>query len=279
MKEPGQVLSEIEKRIIDSHVHIWPDSLSRKNLENIKNQSGISPAFDGTVVSLHDSMKKSGVSISMINNIVHNPNLVRKANDWTAAAIVNQKDLIGMGWVIAGLDKSVEEVTRCVSELKFKGVKMHHSHSKIFPDDAKNYPIYEVISELGIPVLFHCGKNPYSKTSPIQHSAPVRFQQVLASFQKLKAIMGHLAGYEDYPNDAVDILQKFKNVKADTALAEPSRVEFEKLVEQIGAEKFVFGSDYPIYDPGYLVSWLEKSLPKDQFNLITRVTPTEFFGI
>ncbi len=264
---------------VDCHVHVWPDSLVQRNLETIKNKSGISPAFDGSISSLHESMGRSGMTISIVNNLVLRADLVKKANDWTALTVSRSRDLVGMGWVIAGLPESVEEARRCISELNFKGVKMHHSHSKIFPDDSKNYPIYEKLSELGVPVLFHCGKNPYTNSSEVQFSAPWRFRQVLSSFNKLKVVMGHLAGFEDYPEEALDLLTSFSNASTDTAIEFTTKVDVKEIVKLVGVDKILFGSDYPIRDPSTLLSWLNSSLPESDVGSILSDNPRKLFAI
>jgi uncharacterized protein len=264
---------------IDCHVHVWPDQLVQRNLDTIRSQSGISPAFDGSIDSLHRSMERSGVDTSIVNNIVLRPDLVKKANDWTASIVSMNRDLIGMGWVVAGLAESTDEVERCVSGLKFKGIKIHPSHSKIFPDDSKNYPVYERISELGVPVLFHCGKNPYVSSSEIQFSSPARFRQVLSSFNKMKVILGHLAGFEDFPEDAIDLLASFSNAWADTAVKLPPSVDIKRVVSRVGARKFVFGSDYPIYDPSSLIHWLSSALDASDMASILDENPRKLFTL
>src|SRR5215467_9885869 len=95
-----------EKSRIDSHVHVWPDSLAERNLETIKTRSGIQPAFDGTISALRKSMQDSGISVSIVNNVVFRPELLQKANDWTASVVSHQDDLVGMGWIVAGYSES-----------------------------------------------------------------------------------------------------------------------------------------------------------------------------
>ena len=224
-------------------------------------------------------MADSGISLSIVNNVVLKADLMRKANDWTALAVSNRKDLVGMGYVIAGAPESADEVTRCTKELHFKAIKLHHSHSKIFPSDSRNYRIYEKISELGIPVLFHCGKNPYSRSSGTQFCAPSGFRSVLSSFSRMKVIMGHLAGYEDFPDEALDVLLSFRNALADTAIDSVRKVNIGELVPKIGIEKFVFGSDYPIHDPTSLHRWLRDSVSESDLDAMTCKNPKELFGI
>jgi predicted TIM-barrel fold metal-dependent hydrolase len=51
---------------------------------------------------------------------------------------------------------NVERIERAVSELGLRGVKLNPA-SGFYPNDRRLYPIYEKISELGIPVVVHMG--------------------------------------------------------------------------------------------------------------------------
>ena len=251
----------------------------QRNLETVQSQSGITPAFDGTVDSLLASMKNSGISISLVNNVILKPELMRKANDWTASAVARNDSLVGMGYIVAGAPESADEVQRCVETLHFKALKIHHSHSKILPNDSRNDPIYEKISELGVPVLFHCGKNPFTKNSAAQYSLPSGFRSVLASFPKMRTVLAHLAGYADSPREALDLLSDFPNGRGDTAVADISKVNFGEIVSKIGTGKLVFGSDFPIYDPKILLPALRASLSQVDFETISSENPAALFNL
>ncbi len=256
-------------------MHAWPDALVQRNVEMIKSLSGITPAYDGSISSLEKCMEKCGTSRSLVNNIVLKPELMRKANDWTAKAVAASKgrdiELLGMGWLIAGAQESVEEAERCANELGFKAFKMHHSHMKILPEDPKNFEIYEKISQLGLPVLFHCGRNPYARDSSTQYCTPDKFEPVLSSFDRMKVILGHFAGFEDDPEDARQVLSNHRNAVADTAIdfSEKPYKEVVDFIRSLGVSRFVFGSDFPIHDPAHTIDWLKKSLDQDEFDSIT----------
>jgi len=267
--------------ILDAHVHVWPDTLVQKNLEMISKLSGLTPAYDGSLSSLSRCMEKCQIGKSFINNIVLKPELLKKANDWTANAVSTHKEkLIGMGFLIAGAKESVDEAQRCVSELGFKGFKMHHSHMKLMPDDQENYTIYERISELKVPVLFHCGRNPYSKDG-LQFSLPRNFEPVLSSFSKMRVILGHLAGFEDDPEDARRVIANHPNVVADTAIdfAKTNGESISEFIHSVGIRKFVFGSDFPIHDPLIAKEQLASILSKEEFSMITRENPLQLFEL
>ena len=269
--------------MIDSHVHICPDNLAEKNVKVIKDQSGISPAYNGTLDQLIQMMERGKISIAFANNTVLKAELMKKANDWTASVSSTNKKILGMGWIIPGLRESVEEVERCINQLGFKALKMHHSHFKILPSDTSNFKIYEKIVHHKIPVLFHCGRNPYVDADAMQYSIPSSFLEVVKSFPEMKIIFGHLAGYQDDRDKAIELLSFASNAVADTAIdleEKRSEVDLESIIKTVGVSKLIFGSDYPIHDGVKILRWIRESrISQNEVNLICSANPLSFFGL
>ncbi len=234
-------------KIIDCHVHICPDNLAERNKEIIKRFSGITPAYDGSISQLLSMMQKNHISRAIVNNTVLKSELMSKANDFTAKVASDHSELMAMAWIIPGIPESVPEVERC-KKLNFVGVKMHNSHFKIMPSDHHNDKIYEKIAENGLPVLFHCGQNPYSTSEENQYSMPKSFLDVIKSFPKMKVVLGHLAGYQDDPKGAVEAIHASKNVYADLALNPGKPADLKHILDEISSKKLIFGSDYPIHE-------------------------------
>lgn len=256
-------------QIVDCHAHICPDGLAERNTEIIKKFSGLTPAYDGRVSELLDMMNTAGVSKAWVNNTVLKLELMRKANDFTAQEVSKSSGkLSGMAWIVPGEAESVGEVERC-KELGFVAVKMHNSHFKIMPGDSRNDRIYEKIVESNIPVLFHCGANPYGSSNATQYSAPSNFAQVLKSYPKLKVIFGHLAGFQDFPDQAIELLSLSSNAFGDTALdTEAKELDMKSILENISTSRMVFGSDYPIQDGVRILDWLRHSLSPEEFESV-----------
>jgi uncharacterized protein len=273
-----QVVVLFQLDIIDCHAHICPESLAEKNKEIIKRSSGITPAYDGSTRELTLMMKKSVISKVIVNNTVLRPELMSKANDFTVQVASTRKDLIGMAWIVPGEASSVQEVQRC-KDLGFKGVKIHNSHFKILPTDPRNDKIYEKIVECKLPVLFHCGFNPYAKSGSIQYSAPKNFLEMISSFKEMKIILGHLGGYQDDPAGAMEAINASNSVFADTALDPDRPAELKKVVDQIGEGKIIFGSDYPIYDAAGILSIIRESLNSSAVEAICESNPKSIFSL
>ena len=256
-------------QIIDCHAHICPDKLAERNMEIIKKFSGITPAYDGSVSKLLGMMNRAGVLKSLVNNTVLKPELMHKANDFTTQVVSkNAGRLSGMAWIVPGETESVVEAERCKG-LGFSAFKMHNSHFKVMPADSRNDGIYEKIVEFNIPVLFHCGANPYGSSEATQYSAPKNFAPVLKSYPKMKVILGHLAGFQDFPDQAIELLSLSPNAVADTALdAEGKEIDMKSILENISPSKMVFGSDYPIHDGVHILDWLRHSLSPEDLDYV-----------
>ncbi|MDG6996115.1 MAG: amidohydrolase family protein [Nitrososphaerota archaeon] len=233
--------------IIDCHVHICPDNLAERNKEIIQRFSGITPAYDGSVGNLFSMMQKNRISKAIVNNTVLKAELMSKANDFTAQTVSKHSELIGMAWIIPGSSESVEEIERC-KNLGFKGVKMHNSHFKIMPSDSRNDKIYEKIVEHALPVLFHCGFNPYTASGEKQYAIPRNFLDVIKCYPEMKIILGHLAGYQDDPAGAIKVVSASDNVFADLALDPGKPMDLNQIITEFGSRKLIFGSDYPIHE-------------------------------
>jgi uncharacterized protein len=277
-------------QVIDCHAHICPDQLAAKNKEIIVKSSGIVPAYDGSVGNLEKMMEGAGITMCIVNNVALNPEIMGKANDFTAKAVSKSGGkFVGMGWIIPGDPKSTEEIERCRYELGFKALKIHNSHFKVLPADRRNDRIYEKIAETGLPVLFHCGANPYAGSSSTQYSMPSNFLQVLKSYPKMKVIFGHAAGYQDDPEKAVELLSITDSVVADTALdidtnsrstnGDGSSVGLRSLLERVETSKLVFVSDYPIHDGAKVLSWLKHELSSEEFEIVCSSNTKHFIPL
>jgi predicted TIM-barrel fold metal-dependent hydrolase len=261
-----------EIEVVDFHVHICPDNLALKNRTLIESLSGIKPVYSGSISELIRSMRQAKVDKCIVNNPVLKPELMKKANDFTYRVTQIYPQLIGMGWIVPGLVESVDEIDRCYSILKFRFFKIHHAHFKLLPTDQKNYPLYERLEQLGTPVLVHCGHNPYSKNG-LQYCAPQNYVQVAKSFPKLKIIAGHMAGYVEDPHGATLLMDSSRQVIADTSVAPPMLQKIIRpMIESYGEERFVFGSDYPIYGQKDIMECIEKTLPKETCAKLLRGT-------
>jgi len=95
-----------------------------------------------------------------------------------------------------------------------------------------------------LPVLMHCGDY------RTEYSHPRRMARVLELFPRLTVIAAHFGGWSVF-----DLaLEYFKDRRCymDVSSAIPylGHKRAVELIRIYGAERFLFGSDYPMWDPG-----------------------------
>jgi len=130
-----------------------------------------------------------------------------------------------------------DELTRTVAEGPLVGIKLWHA---VNCRDPRLDPMMERAAELKVPLLHHAwykstGQNP-------NESTPADIADLGRRFPEVSIIMAHLSG--SGCRGVADI-KPYANISIDTCGSQPEQGFVEYAVEQLGAERVVFGSDAP----------------------------------
>jgi predicted TIM-barrel fold metal-dependent hydrolase len=89
--------------------------------------------------------------------------------------------------------------------------------------------------------LFHAGDNRY------EYSAPARIAKIAKLFPDLTVISAHFGGYHRWSE--VGVYQGLDNVYFDTSSSffMISYDEAKEIIDKLGVDKFMFGTDYPMW--------------------------------
>lgn len=123
------------------------------------------------------------------------------------------------------------------------GVKFHG----VFENQrvtAKFYkPIWDLLADKKAVLLIHCGR--FKDGSPLSNSSYIHALQIAKKFPKIKVILAHMGGNDtSVVKKAINAAENISNAYFDTSgISTPFRVEYG--VKVIGAERIVFGSDFP----------------------------------
>jgi len=159
---------------------------------------------------------------------------------------------------------NVERIERAVNELGLRGVKLNPA-SGFYPNDKRLYPVYEKISELGIPVVIHMGIKPPSEESRLKYCHPIYIDDIAVDFPDMHIVIAHAAypWVEDLvmaalyaPNVSVDIstLNQIEDV-----LGYPVVLPTLKTLHRaLGSGRILFGSD-GIFNLEALISAVRKA--------------------
>ena len=147
-----------------------------------------------------------------------------------------------------------------------RGIKMHPDSQRFPIDDLRLYPVYDAIQGK-IPVLLHMGDPRYN------YSHPVRLRKVLDTFPKLEVIAAHFGGYRMFQT-AQELLWDTDCVfDISSAMMFMEEGVAERYINNYGAERMAYGTDYPLWDPVTEVKrFQELNLTASQFDQIAHKT-------
>jgi len=144
----------------------------------------------------------------------------------------------------------VAEITRCVSDLGLRGIKLGPNYQGFDPLGQEARLVYATAERMGLPILFHQGTSPV-RTAPLRYAHPLVMDEVAMAFPELRVLMAHIG--HPWHADTIAIIRKHPHVYADVSanfyrpwqLYHGLRLATEWNV----LEKLVFGSDYPVATP------------------------------
>ena len=256
------------KKIIDFHVHTFPEKIAASALEKLSEKSHIMPFTDGTLGALSDSMKKSEISFSVLMPVATKSKQVVSIND-NAIKINSQANISGIfsfGAMHPDFDDFKSELER-ISEAGIKGIKLHPLYQGIDIDDEKYLKIFKSAQELNLIIMLHAG---WDIGFPNAGNAlPEKILNVIRHVGDSKIILAHMGGWKcwhesEYEKIFAEIKKHYKNIFIDTAFSlgeftpngdgyyknsEQCRMlsaeNFVKIIKNFGAERVVFGTDSP----------------------------------
>lgn len=139
-----------------------------------------------------------------------------------------------------------QEVERCVA-LGFRGLKLEIANNAA---EACMRPLMEAARKHNLIVLQHA----WSMTKIGErafHTDPEDVATLAGRFPDVRIIMAHLTGCGVR---GVQAIKPHRNVVVDTSGAAPETGIVEYAVEQLGADRVVYGSDVPIRDFGVAIA-------------------------
>jgi predicted TIM-barrel fold metal-dependent hydrolase len=228
--------------IIDFHAHIYKEEIADKVISSIENFYGVKRRHDATLASLLGSMKDGAFDKAVILPISTKPEH-EKLNAWYAGLAEISDKIIPFGGVHPDNDVSILD---SFPKLGLKGFKLQPNAQKVHPADPRLLPFYEKARDMGLIVVFHAGDEESGFRG--EFTQPEDFVPILKSFPGMITVLSHLGGYRTW--DRLDLVLGYDDVWYDTAHI-PGNLpdeEIKILIDRIGVDKVLFGSDFPFSD-------------------------------
>ncbi|GAB3028987.1 4-hydroxyphenyl-beta-ketoacyl-CoA hydrolase [Parafrigoribacterium mesophilum] len=170
-------------------------------------------------------------------------------------ALRNNDVLIPFGSVDPHRSDAAARMRRLAEDFGVRGFKFHPTVQNFDPSDTRFYPLYELIQELGLPVIFHTGQTGIGAGLPggfglkLRLSNPLLLDDVAADFPALQIVMAHPS--VPWQEEALAVATHKANVWIDLSGWSPKYFP-QNLVRQANSllqDKVLFGSDFPLITP------------------------------
>ena len=229
--------------IIDAHAHIYPEKIAAKATDTIGVFYDIKMEMPaGTAEQLIKDGGKAGITRYVVHSVATTAHQVRSINEFIRRECEAHPEFIG--FITLHQDLSEEEILAEIDfalENNLKGIKLHPDFQKFNIDDESAERFYRT-AEGKLPILLHMGDDRY------EYSKPARLAKMAKKYPKVNFIAAHFGGYRCWAE--APIYKGLDNVYFDTCSSLPfiSAEKARELIDMFGADKFFFGTDFPMWD-------------------------------
>ncbi len=257
---------------IDCHDHVYNRRIAPLAVQSVGQFYGVDMNCTGVSDGLIKISQTSPIKKFVINAVALSPSPVKKLNDFIAKECAAHPEFTGLGTLHPDMNRPEDEIERIIS-LGLKGIKLHPD-SQNFDMDCKNaMKIYEKLQGR-LPVLMHCGDHRFDR------SHPSRLAKILDTFPDLTVVAAHFGGWSIF-DEAVPFV-KDRKCYMDISSSFPfiGKEKVHKLICLYGAERLMFGSDFPMWDPvKEYRNFIELPLTTEQQELILWKNAAKVFNI
>jgi len=278
--------------IIDFHTHVVSPRIKKNLGKYIDSDPCFAILYSDpkaklvTADELIASMDRDGVDISVMVNIgwmTHD--LCIESNDYILESMARYPDrLLGFCTVQPNsYDAALAEIERCARQ-GIKGVGEMRPDVQLFDltDDEMVAPLVEILRKYRLILLLHTSE-------PVGHSYPGKgnvtpdlLYPFITRYPDLTIVCAHWGGGLPFYALMPEVKKAMSNVYFDTA-ASPflyTPQVYQQVIQLVGADKILFGSDYPLLAPSRLLNEIKSlSLPAETEDLILSGNARRLLGI
>ena len=281
------------KPVVDFHMHLYPTASAgerRKFAYQIweygTQAEVVESADSGTPDEAVAALDRGGIDYGVIANLFeveHVPadladareggvddadrslrDVLEEFNGWACDVGASEPRLIPFMAVdprAMTVDQTIVHL-RAMRERGAKGIKIHPVLQGIDPTDQGWWPMFAACADLGLVVLSHSGP---ARPGAIS-AEPAAFRALADHVPSMTLVLAHAGGgawrdtkaaAEALPRAFFDVCEIIERTNSEIG---PTRDELAGLIQAIGPQRVLFGSDFPWYEPGHSLGVL-RSLP------------------
>lgn len=227
--------------IIDFHAHIYPEKIAAKATQAIADFYDTTMKYWGSTEDLLASGRGIGVEKYIVHSTATKAAQVESINNFIVETCSQHPEFIGFGTMHPEYENFAEELKRMKS-MGLKGVKLHPDFQKFQIDTPQMDPIYDEIAKNNMPILVHAGDCRYD------FSGPKRILNVHKKHPDLIIIAAHFGGYTEWDKSMEYLVGTDVYFDTSSTFWKLPIDKAQEMINKHGYEKFLFGSDYPMWD-------------------------------
>jgi uncharacterized protein len=209
--------------IVDAHAHLGFDEVFD---------------HDFTERSLIESQERDGIDVTLVQPAtVHDLDGARRYHDAIADLAARHPGrfhgIANPNPHLPGDDYKTE-VSRCIHDLGFVGIKVHPTAHAVNPLGRHGRRAFALADGLGVPVLVHTG-------SGIPWAAPALLEPIADEYPRLKLVLAH-AGAMVLAGEAGSLASRHQNVYLECSWT--AGFLARDWAQSLGADHLLFGSDH-----------------------------------
>ena len=278
--------------IVDFHTHVFPPEVKKNRDRYIERDPCFAILYSdpkakiATADELIASMDEAKIDISVIANIGWTTHeLCVETNDYIIESVSRYpRRLIGFAAVQPqSPEGAVAEIERC-AKAGLKGIGEMRADIQLFDlsDELMMAPLVEALRKFNLILLTHASE-------PVGHNYPGKggitpdiLYPFITAFPDLTIVCAHWGGGLPFYGLMPEVKKAMNNVFFDTA-ASPLLYNpqvYNQVIQLVGAERILFGSDYPLLAQGRLLKEIKAlALPEETESLILSGNARRLLGI
>jgi uncharacterized protein len=237
-------------QIIDSHIHF--SSRPDDGLLRFARKNGLRYNMSELLTTMRNNKIRHGLLLSpplQHDGIVPNNEVVDHCREsgWKLAPLITVEPTAKNARLAVAMAERIHQV---------RGFKVRLGYIDASADSLVFARVYDYAESEGLPVLFHTGDTAFSN-GDLSRSHPLTLDRLANKREELRIVLCHFGN--PWFEDAAELIYKHPNVYADTSGLITGDTSYHeeytdwlarKISEAVyfagGADKVVFGSDYPV---------------------------------
>ncbi len=229
----------------DIHTHAFHPKRAHHAVAHLNETYQVHCVGEGTVEDLLVREKRSGIGRCVVLCAATTPGQVVPANDYAVSLQRAHPEIVAFGTIHPGSAAWESQLER-LKAAGIRGLMLHPDFQHFRLDDPRLPPLFEAAQDEFL-FLFHIGDNVPPERNP---SCPYKLAALLDRFPRLRCIAAHLGGYRQWEHSLKALVGR--DVWLDTSSCTPfiDPALLREILRRHPQDRILFGSDYPLYDPG-----------------------------